>query len=78
MAYKDPEAQREFQKLYKRALRRSLSHRRKLHVELGIKTFTHMQAVLHAPGGRFSRGIKGEQVNAHWYRMPITLAKVWA
>lgn len=49
-----------------------------LHSELGIETFTHMQAVLHSPGGKYSRGIKGEQVNAHWYRMPVTLAKVWA
>lgn len=46
--------------------------------ELGIETYVHLQAVLHSPGGRYSRGIRGEQVNAHWYRMPITLAKVWA
>jgi len=46
--------------------------------DFGIKTFTHMQAILHSPGGKYSRGIKGEQVNAHWYRMPVTLAKVWA
>lgn len=44
-----------------------------LHKELGIETYVHMQAVLHTPVGGWP---KREQVNAHWYRMPITLAKV--
>ncbi len=44
-----------------------------LHKELGIETYVHMQAVLHTPVGG---GMHREQVSAHWFRMPITLAKV--
>lgn len=64
--------QREYQKHYKRAYRAARRAARSLHQELGIQTYVHMQAVLHVPLGGFQR----EQVNAHWFRMPITLAKV--
>lgn len=48
-----------------------------LHEELGIETYTHMQALLFSPhDGRFGVGIKSQPMNAHWYRYPITLAKV--
>jgi hypothetical protein len=48
-----------------------------LHEELGIKTYTHMQALLFSPhDGRFGTGIKSQPMNAHWYRYPITLPKV--
>lgn len=80
-SYNDVEArrayQRAYQKQYKREERAERKAARALHRELGIKTYTHMQAVLHSPGGRFSRGVRNEQVNAHWYRMPVTLPKVF-
>jgi len=48
-----------------------------LHEELGIETYTHMQALLFSPhDGRFGMGIKSQPMNAHWYRYPITLAKI--
>lgn len=49
-----------------------------VHEELGIETYTHMQAILHSPfDGRRSAGwLKKQPVYAHWYRMPITLAKI--
>jgi len=48
-----------------------------LHVELGIETYTHMQALLFSPhDGRFGKGIKSQPMNSHWYRYPITLAKI--
>lgn len=46
-----------------------------VHKELGIDTYTHLQAILCDPNG--VRGVKQSQTNAHWYRMPITLAKVF-
>ena len=50
---------------------------RPLYEELGIKTYTHMQALLFSPhDGRFGVGIKSQPMNAHWYRYPITLAKI--
>ena len=54
------------------------SRARPLHVELGIKTYVHRQAVLHSPfDGRRSAGwLKVQQVYAHWYRVPITLARI--
>lgn len=48
-----------------------------LHEELGIETYTHMQALLFSPhDGRFGVGIKSQSMNSHWYRYPITLAKI--
>lgn len=48
-----------------------------VHKCLGIETFVHMQAILCSPyDGRFGQGIKSQSMNAHWYRYPITLAKV--
>ncbi|WP_441235638.1 hypothetical protein [Bradyrhizobium sp. 930_D9_N1_4] len=48
-----------------------------LHEELGIETYTHMQAILFSPhDGRFGKGIKSQPMNSHWYRYPITLAKI--
>lgn len=67
------EYQRAYQREYKREQRAERRAARSLHRELGIETYVHMQAVLHVPLGGFQR----EQVNAHWFRMPITLAKVW-
>lgn len=46
------------------------------HQQLGIKTYTHMQAVLWDPAGRL--GNKRRMTDLHTYRMPITLAKVLA
>ena len=47
--------------------------KRPLHEQLGIQTYTHMQVILRdsMPGRK--------QVNssAHWYRMPVTLPKIW-
>jgi hypothetical protein len=45
-----------------------------LHEQMGIATYIHMQAILCDPNG--IRGNKQVQNNAHWYRMPITLAKI--
>lgn len=47
-----------------------------LHEELGIETFVHRQAILCDPNG--IRGNKSLQSGSHWYRMEITLAKVFA
>lgn len=49
------------------------------HREMGIETYVHHQAVLHSPfDGRRSAGwMKVQPVYAHWYRVPVTLAKVW-
>jgi hypothetical protein len=47
-----------------------------LHVELGIETYVHQQAVLGEPGGLW--GNKRNQSFSHWYRYPVTLAKVFA
>jgi hypothetical protein len=46
------------------------------HRQMVIETYTHMQAILCDPNG--IRGNKQVSNNAHWYRMPITLAKVLA
>jgi len=46
-----------------------------VHQELGIETYTHMQAILCDPSGTW--GNKKRPAFAHWYRMPITLAKVF-
>lgn len=47
------------------------------HEEMGIKTYTHMQAILCSPyDGRLGQGVKSQPVNSHWYRYPITLAKI--
>jgi hypothetical protein len=54
------------------------SARRAVHKSLGIETFVHMQAILCSPyDGRFGQGNKSQSMNAHWYRYPITLAKVF-
>ena len=45
-----------------------------LHRKLGIETYIHHQAILCDPNG--IRGNKSLQTNAHWYRMPVTLAKI--
>jgi hypothetical protein len=45
------------------------------HRQLGIETYTHMQAVLWDPAGRL--GNKRRMTDLHTYRMPITLAKVF-
>lgn len=45
-----------------------------LHVELGIETYVHQQAVLGEPGGLW--GNKRSQSFSHWYRYPVTLPKV--
>ena len=45
------------------------------HRQMGIETYTHMQAVLWDPAGRL--GNSRREVG-HSYRMPITLAKVFA
>lgn len=52
-------------------------HRRGVpfHQQLGIETYTHMQAVLWDPAGRL--GNKRRMADLHTYRMPITLAKVF-
>jgi hypothetical protein len=49
-----------------------------LHEELGIETYVHQQAILHSPfDGRRSAGwMKVQPVYAHWYRVPVTLARV--
>lgn len=55
-------------------------HRRGVpfHRQLGIETYTHMQAVLCSPyDGRLGQGVKSQPVNSHWYRYPITLPKVF-
>ena len=44
-----------------------------LHRRLGIETYVHNQAVLCNPY-EFRGGHR--QMNAHWYRYPVTLAKV--
>lgn len=44
------------------------------HRQLGIETFTHMQAVLWDPAGRL--GNKRRLADLHTYRMPISLARV--
>jgi len=51
-----------------------------LHRQLGIETYVHLQAILHPPfdGRRSGSWLKGQPVYAHWYRMPITLPKVFA
>lgn len=51
------------------------SWRAPLHRKLGIETYVHMQAILGDPNG--VRGNKRNQTFAHWYRYPVTLAKVW-
>jgi hypothetical protein len=45
------------------------------HRQMGIETYTHMQAVLWDPAGRL--GNKRRLTDLHTYRMPITLSKVW-
>jgi hypothetical protein len=45
------------------------------HQQLGIETYTHMQAILFDPAGRL--GNSRLETSAHSYRMPITLSKVW-
>ncbi len=51
-----------------------------LHEQLGIKTYVHMQAILHGPfdGRRAGGALKGNYIQSHWYRVPVTLAKVFA
>lgn len=44
-----------------------------LHRQMGIETYTHMQAILSDPNG-----LRGKRNFPHWYRMPVTLAKVFA
>lgn len=46
------------------------------HRQMGIETYVHLQAVLWDPAGRL--GNKRRQADLHTYRMPITLAKVFA
>lgn len=44
-----------------------------LHRRIGIETKVHQQAILCHPYERWSGRTN---MNAHWYRMPITLPKV--
>jgi hypothetical protein len=46
------------------------------HEQMGIKTYVHMQAILFDPAGIL--GNKRLRTDLHTYRMPITLAKVFA
>jgi hypothetical protein len=43
------------------------------HEQMGIKTYTHMQAILFDPAGRLGNS---RREFGHSYRMPITLAKI--
>ena len=47
-----------------------------LHRRLGIETFVHMQAVLFDTNGRWNNS-PDRNTFAHWYRVPVTLAKVF-
>jgi hypothetical protein len=50
-----------------------------LHRRLGIETYTHMQAVLFHPFDGHKappRWLLRHPVFSHWYRVPVTLAKV--
>lgn len=46
------------------------------HVKLGIDTYTHLQAILFDSNGIW--GNKRDRSFQHWYRVPVTLAKVFA
>ena len=45
----------------------------RLHEELGIQTYVHRQAILSDPNG-----VWGSHSSNHWYRVNITLPKVFA
>lgn len=48
-----------------------------LHRRLGIETFVHLQAVLFDPQAQgFGQGRNWAGTDQHWYRYPITLARI--
>lgn len=47
-----------------------------LHEELGIQTYVHRQAILCDPNG--VHGSRSTKCGFHWFRVEITLAKVFA
>lgn len=78
MPYKDTATDREYQRLYKAGVRAAKreERRRSLHRLLGIKTYVHHQAVLFDPLAQGGRGRNWARTDQHWYRYPVTLARV--